>query len=268
MAGRLLDQWEDEVDKQRRAWQELADSSAALSSGSGRTGHGVAGGGLPASTGQPTPSSLGREVEQCLTSLADIIQHGVARALTSRKHHEEESTVNLAISTSGGDKKKKKKKPPKIHLVPVKMEKMKTKEDTRGFSGKAQTWTIGEKLNDTNARKGRGIIEDMWAAGQKGIDGLAEHVLEAEQKEDGLESVEEKDVGEMRGKKKKKKKAILKLLILGAILKAKIGTLLQILSFKLQVKFFLIALIGLGINLARFWLDVKKQHTPPQKVRF
>lgn len=40
---------------------------------------------------------------------------------------------------------------------------------------------------------------------------------------------------EQRGKKKKKKKAILKLLILGAVLKAKIGTLLQILSFKLQV---------------------------------
>lgn len=43
------------------------------------------------------------------------------------------------------------------------------------------------------------------------------------------------DILEQRGKKKKKKKAILKLLILGAVLKAKIGTLLQILSFKLQV---------------------------------
>lgn len=50
---------------------------------------------------------------------------------------------------------------------------------------------------------------------------------------------------------------------LGAIVKAKIEMLLKVLSFHLQLKFFAIALASLVINLARFWIDVKKQ---PQKV--
>lgn len=34
-----------------------------------------------------------------------------------------------------------------------------------------------------------------------------------------------------------------------------------------QVKFFIIALIGLGINLARFWVELKNKHNQqPQKV--
>jgi hypothetical protein len=57
----------------------------------------------------------------------------------------------------------------------------------------------------------------------------------------------------------------MKLFLLGAIMKAKIEMLLRILSFKLQVKFFIIALVGLLINIARFWIDVKKQ---PQKVNW
>lgn len=69
----------------------------------------------------------------------------------------------------------------------------------------------------------------------------------------------------MRGKKKKKKKAIMKLLVLGAVMKGKIEMLLKILSFHLQLKFFAIAVLGLLINLARFWVDVKKSHHP-QKV--
>lgn len=51
---------------------------------------------------------------------------------------------------------------------------------------------------------------------------------------------------------------------LGAIVKSKLELLLKILSFHLQLKFFAIALVGLVINLARFWIDLKKQ---PQKVR-
>ena len=58
----------------------------------------------------------------------------------------------------------------------------------------------------------------------------------------------------------------MKLVLMGAILKAKIEMLLKILSFKLQLKFFVIATIGLLINIARFWIDLKKSH--PQKVRF
>uniref|UniRef100_A0A182NHQ1 Uncharacterized protein n=1 Tax=Anopheles dirus TaxID=7168 RepID=A0A182NHQ1_9DIPT len=68
-----------------------------------------------------------------------------------------------------------------------------------------------------------------------------------------------------RKRKGKKKKTFMKLFILGAALKAKIELLLKILSFKLQLKFFAVALIGLLINIARFWIDFKKQ-PHPQKV--
>nr|XP_032525293.1 uncharacterized protein LOC116776259 [Danaus plexippus plexippus] len=116
-----------------------------------------------------------------------------------------------------------------------------------------------------NFRNGRGLLGDVWDLGEKALDAVADHAIESDNQENGL--VDRSSVEEQRGKKKKKKKAILKLLILGAVLKAKIGTLLQILSFKLQVKFFIIALIGLGINLARFWVELKNKHQQqPQKV--
>ncbi|XP_049882465.1 uncharacterized protein LOC126378315 [Pectinophora gossypiella] len=249
-AGKILEKWDDEVDKQRRMWQEAADSEVRSS------GRAI----------EEMPSKLGMEVEDSLKSLSDMVQNGVARAL-ARKHKEDEQTINLAISTGGGDKKKKMKKkkktkPPKIHLVHPMMMMEKEKQE-RGFNPKAQTWVIGGR-NASGVRKGRTLFSDMIAVGEKAIDALAEHAVKSDQVEDGVE--DKSSIEEQRGKKKKKKKAILKLLILGAVLKAKIGTLLQILSFKLQVKFFLIALIGLGINLARFWLDLKKQHQPPQKV--
>lgn len=68
-----------------------------------------------------------------------------------------------------------------------------------------------------------------------------------------------------RGKKKKKKKALAKFVLIGSFLKAKIELLLKILGAHLQVKFFAIALIGLLINIARFWIDVKRG-SPPSKV--
>ncbi|XP_017071569.1 uncharacterized protein LOC108108150 [Drosophila eugracilis] len=71
--------------------------------------------------------------------------------------------------------------------------------------------------------------------------------------------------GVTRGKKKKKKKAIAKFIMIGTFLKAKIELLLKILGAHLQVKFFAIALIGLLINIARFWIDVKRG-SPPSKV--
>ncbi|XP_059620405.1 uncharacterized protein LOC132264295 isoform X1 [Phlebotomus argentipes] len=71
--------------------------------------------------------------------------------------------------------------------------------------------------------------------------------------------------GETRGKKKKKKKALMKLLLLGAIVKGKIELLLKLLSAHLQLKFLAIAAIGLLVNVARFWIDLKKGHHP-QKV--
>lgn len=63
----------------------------------------------------------------------------------------------------------------------------------------------------------------------------------------------------------KKKKGYMKIFMIGAALKAKLEMLLKLLSFHLQLKFFAIAAIGLIINIARFWLDVKKGQTP-QKV--
>jgi hypothetical protein len=56
----------------------------------------------------------------------------------------------------------------------------------------------------------------------------------------------------------------MKIFFIGALIKAKVEMLLKILSFHLQLKFFAIALASLVINLARFWVDLKKQ---PQKVR-
>lgn len=57
----------------------------------------------------------------------------------------------------------------------------------------------------------------------------------------------------------------MKLFMVGAALKAKLEMLLKLLSFHLQLKFFAIAAIGLIVNIARFWLDVKKGQAP-QKV--
>lgn len=55
----------------------------------------------------------------------------------------------------------------------------------------------------------------------------------------------------------------MKMFFLGAIIKSKVELLLKVLSFHLQIKFFAIALASLMINLARFWIDIKKH---PQKV--
>lgn len=57
----------------------------------------------------------------------------------------------------------------------------------------------------------------------------------------------------------------MKVFMVGAALKAKLEMLLKLLSFHLQLKFFAIAAIGLIVNIARFWLDVKKGQAP-QKV--
>uniref|UniRef100_A0A336MVD0 CSON007865 protein n=1 Tax=Culicoides sonorensis TaxID=179676 RepID=A0A336MVD0_CULSO len=67
------------------------------------------------------------------------------------------------------------------------------------------------------------------------------------------------------GGKGKKKKGYMKIFMVGAALKAKLEMLLKLLSFHLQLKFFAIAAIGLIVNIARFWLDVKKGQAP-QKV--
>lgn len=58
----------------------------------------------------------------------------------------------------------------------------------------------------------------------------------------------------------------MKLLLIGAVLKAKIELFLKLFATHLQVKFFIVALIGLFINIAKFWIDLKRGHSP-QKVK-
>lgn len=65
--------------------------------------------------------------------------------------------------------------------------------------------------------------------------------------------------------KKKKRRALMKLLLIGAVLKAKIELLLKIIATHLQIKFFIVAVIGLVVNIARFWVDLKRGQQP-QKV--
>ncbi|XP_053987306.1 uncharacterized protein LOC128892452 [Hylaeus anthracinus] len=67
-----------------------------------------------------------------------------------------------------------------------------------------------------------------------------------------------------RNKGKKKKKQLQKLLGLAMLFKAKLSLLLQLISTHFQLKFFAIAILGLVINAARFWIDLKKSH--PSKV--
>lgn len=57
----------------------------------------------------------------------------------------------------------------------------------------------------------------------------------------------------------------MKLLLIGAVLKAKIELLLKVIATHLQIKFFFVAVIGLIVNIARFWVDLKRGHQP-QKV--
>lgn len=70
---------------------------------------------------------------------------------------------------------------------------------------------------------------------------------------------------EARKKKlsKKKKKLLQKLLGLAMLLKAKLSLILQLISTHFQFKFFVIAIISLLLNAARFWIEIKKS---PSKV--
>jgi hypothetical protein len=75
---------------------------------------------------------------------------------------------------------------------------------------------------------------------------------------------------ESRKKKfgKKKKKHVQKLLLIAMLLKSKISLLLQLLSTHFQVKFFVIAILSLLMNAARFWLDLKKSHRPSKVIYY
>lgn len=61
---------------------------------------------------------------------------------------------------------------------------------------------------------------------------------------------------------------MLKILMIGAILKAKIELLLKIIATKLQFKFLMLATVALIVNIARFWLEFKKGHNPQKVVYY
>ncbi|XP_044008322.1 uncharacterized protein LOC122852519 [Aphidius gifuensis] len=67
---------------------------------------------------------------------------------------------------------------------------------------------------------------------------------------------------------KKKKKMLAKLMPIFMLVKAKLSLLLQMISTHFQIKFFKIAVISLIVNIARFWIDLKKSHQPDKIVYY
>uniref|UniRef100_A0A2H1VE75 SFRICE_028908 n=1 Tax=Spodoptera frugiperda TaxID=7108 RepID=A0A2H1VE75_SPOFR len=176
-AGKMLDGFEDEVEKERRSWEEEADAEIRTS------GRSI----------EEMPSKLGREITDSLGSLTTIVERGMARAL-GKKHHEGGGIDSITIST-GGDKKKMKKKktkPPKIHLIhPVMMPLRKAPKEEKGrnFGSGVQSWVIGERslpAQENATEVSRGLVTDFWAMGQNALDSLAEHVVENENLENGI----------------------------------------------------------------------------------
>ncbi|CAH2083914.1 unnamed protein product [Euphydryas editha] len=69
MAGRLLDNWEKDVETQRRLWADAADAEVTSS---GRSF-------------EEMPSKLGQEIELSLAALTDTVKKGMAR-VEKNKH--------------------------------------------------------------------------------------------------------------------------------------------------------------------------------------
>ncbi|CAL1686894.1 unnamed protein product [Lasius platythorax] len=96
------------------------------------------------------------------------------------------------------------------------------------------------------------VVDDLQETGAEGI------IEDDDAQDDNVEEARKKKFG------KKKKKHLQKLLALAMLIKAKIGLLLQLISTHFQLKFFVIAIISLILNAARFWIEIKKNH--PSKV--
>uniref|UniRef100_A0A0A1XC09 Uncharacterized protein n=1 Tax=Zeugodacus cucurbitae TaxID=28588 RepID=A0A0A1XC09_ZEUCU len=142
---------------------------------------------------------------------------------------------------------------------------------SQGHSKPAKKQKRKKKKKHQHADDSVSVVVEQEPSDHLGL-GLLEELVDSVDVADGGHKRKHKkpikygrSVGVTRGKKKKKKKAIAKLVLLGSFLKAKIELLLKILGAHLQIKFFAIALIGLLINIARFWIDVKRGGTP-QKV--
>ncbi|KAL5282284.1 hypothetical protein ACFFRR_005460 [Megaselia abdita] len=144
----------------------------------------------------------------------------------------------------------------------------KFKEKPSNMINKIKTGTnyIGELVSQTiDELMGRDMEENYSPIGENDEQKSIEAVSPRGEKDGIVNQMKSDSQNGSRGKKKKKKKALVKLMLWGTIIKGKIELLLKILSAHLQIKFFLIALVGLLINIARFWIDIKKSHSP-QKV--
>ncbi|XP_055844190.1 uncharacterized protein LOC129910726 [Episyrphus balteatus] len=138
-------------------------------------------------------------------------------------------------------------------------------QERRGYS---QSESLSKEKPSTLLKKielGTSYMKDYLAYTFDGFLGR-EYYNDVELEEENPASDEFLDVEVTRGKKKKKKKALMKLALLGGFLKAKIELLLKILGTHLQIKFLAIAAVGLLINIARFWIDLKRGGGAPQKV--
>ncbi|XP_045460010.1 uncharacterized protein LOC123670560 [Harmonia axyridis] len=117
------------------------------------------------------------------------------------------------------------------------------------------------------------IVMYGLSSNEKKEDEEEDETSTAVSEKDGSEENDEDEDESSRaieGRKKKKKKihkliALIKLLILGAVIAVKLIVLLKIFAAHLQIKFLMIAFAGLLINAARFYFDLKKGHNP-QKV--
>ncbi|VVC89418.1 unnamed protein product [Leptidea sinapis] len=139
-AGKMLDSWDKEVDKQRSLWRDAADAEVRSS---GRSL-------------EEMPSVLGKEIEESVLSLSEMVQTGMARALYKKTESE-----------------KKIIKKPSQPIKPLKQ------ADDKG--PKVQSWVIGP----TEHVESRGIIGDMWKIGENAIDAVAEAERQEEEEEEG-----------------------------------------------------------------------------------
>lgn len=66
----------------------------------------------------------------------------------------------------------------------------------------------------------------------------------------------------------KQKKKLRKLFVIGMVLKSKISLLFQLMSAHFQIKFFIIAVLGLIISAVRLWFDIKRVFQPNRVVYY
>ncbi|XP_029725422.1 uncharacterized protein LOC109426821 isoform X5 [Aedes albopictus] len=256
-AGRMLDNWENILEVKKHEMMEEADKEnqkrseqRGLSNDDDK---------------QPkqSPSSLMVQIEEGLETISEFVSDGVDSYV---------STGKTSKSAEEGQ--------PKKHLHHI-LHKLGNAVGNGTNEGLAR-----RDLDDDVSALEDGLVDYGFGAGpekaigrgkQEGdqhvVYGGVEHSssgggFDSEEKEDEQETgrFDSGEGGFRRKRKGKKKKTYMKLFILGAALKGKIELLLKILSFKLQLKFFAVAVIGLLINIARFWIDLKRQPQPQKDI--